>query len=1272
MPRTAPVPNIPAIPGMNPGIVVKAGGGAGGGGSAGKGNGKGGKKGAANGDGQESANGDGKDTGSCGQGAGAGCSNCGSHVTAGDPVDTDTGDVFTLPQHDVLLGGPFDLSIARVYNSRNQQRDVGLGFGWSMALAWTMELTRSSIVVGKPDGATVLFPLVAQGSTVESRGGWTLRATATGFVMDAKDGFYHHFTTYGNRALLEAIEDASANRVELEYDPAGLLVAGTDSAGRALRFERNRGGRIASIAVHNDETKWFETFVTYEYDANGDLRRVRHRGGYYMEYEYEEHRLSALTYPNGLRFFFLYDRQGRCTETWGNYIDGSDPALDDQLPLYLADNTTPAKGIYHTRIEYHDDGYREVVNAVEVKRLDYNEFGKLTRGVSGGAVTTRTYDEHGRCIARTDANGQITRHAYDERGRLIERIDPRGNTTSIGRDEHGRIISVTDSLGGTVEMAYDIYDNTIFYKDEEGAVSTYQYDQRGMMTSMVAPDGGRTTIEYDKHANPVRVTQPNAGVWTYAYDAFGHLISVTDPEMNVTRLELDDGFRVIAEHHPHGGVFRIGYDSMHNVTREQDADGTTVSKRYGGLDLLCETSSDRGYSFLHRYDREGRVVAAVNEKGERWQFELNALGGVTREVTFDGQDRTFRVDELNNCTRLTVGGRGNCSYSYDGNNNVTELAYEDGSVIFEYDANDRITVARNTDCETHFDRDLTGRVIREVQSFEGTRFEVEFTYDTGGRKIGCRSSFGYDERIQRDGMGAIHNHCLTSGTVITHDTDVFGRSIRMHLSPQAAVETQYHPMGWVVARTVNRRREVSSTSNECGFWLTHEFSLAGELRKTTRAGHTVEYDLDADSNVLSARIQGTLTEAFSYDERSNPAQVQPVSDGRVYGSGDQLKYFAGRDYEWDGAGRLVACRKTTDQGVELTIFHWSEAGDLRAIDLPNGHRLEFATDPFGRRVQKKHWSNAVAGQRALLARTVFVWAGPTMIQELHYGVQAGAQVTERRLYYYDDDEVPVAHETLVGELTSQAPQFETLFYVNDGNDTPTALVRANGETAATLTHSIWGKTQVSGTATTPLRFKGQYHDEESGLHYNRYRYYDPETGRYISADPLYGEGSDNLYRYCVNPLTWVDPLGLHTVTNVSLAFSPNGPTVTPQPRTTNRGKRGHFHSGYTARDPGKSDAHCQGMGRGQAYWESHTERKAMRWAEAEARRRRRSLKDAQLSMRGEQAPCNTCNKAMLAWTKRTGAKVTYTWPRGKSKTYSGGTATGSRRTPYSSLINEAL
>jgi RHS repeat-associated protein len=98
------------------------------------------------------------------------------------------------------------------------------------------------------------------------------------------------------------------------------------------------------------------------------------------------------------------------------------------------------------------------------------------------------------------------------------------------------------------------------------------------------------------------------------------------------------------------------------------------------------------------------------------------------------------------------------------------------------------------------------------------------------------------------------------------------------------------------------------------------------------------------------------------------------------------------------------------------------------------------------------------------------------------------------------------------------------------------MLNSAGQVVWAATLAAWGSVDerdaLSAEYDCPIRFQGQWFDQESGLHYNRYRYYDPSTARFISSDPIeldagYWEGSGaNLYAYAINPTTWLDPLGL--------------------------------------------------------------------------------------------------------------------------------------------------
>jgi RHS repeat-associated protein len=139
--------------------------------------------------------------------------------------------------------------------------------------------------------------------------------------------------------------------------------------------------------------------------------------------------------------------------------------------------------------------------------------------------------------------------------------------------------------------------------------------------------------------------------------------------------------------------------------------------------------------------------------------------------------------------------------------------------------------------------------------------------------------------------------------------------------------------------------------------------------------------------------------------------------------------------------------------------------------------------------------------------------------------------------------------------------FTICYYQNDQIGTPRELTDEHGTIKWAATYKTWGivetefidddveetfldgntikrvakqntKPMAQASAASrddvyqPLRFQGQYFDEETGLHYNRFRYYDPDVGRFVSQDPIGLQGGDNLYEYAPSPLGWIDPFGL--------------------------------------------------------------------------------------------------------------------------------------------------
>uniref|UniRef100_UPI001F3085A7 RHS repeat-associated core domain-containing protein n=1 Tax=Pseudomonas sp. LAM2023 TaxID=2800477 RepID=UPI001F3085A7 len=136
---------------------------------------------------------------------------------------------------------------------------------------------------------------------------------------------------------------------------------------------------------------------------------------------------------------------------------------------------------------------------------------------------------------------------------------------------------------------------------------------------------------------------------------------------------------------------------------------------------------------------------------------------------------------------------------------------------------------------------------------------------------------------------------------------------------------------------------------------------------------------------------------------------------------------------------------------------------------------------------------------------------------------------------YDFDQDPLWHT----EVKPQA--FDAIaWYQCDHLGTPMELTDEQGNVAWAGQYKAWGEVREERSAWAkqhglgnPIRFQGQYHDQETGLNYNRYRYYSPQTGRFVNHDPINYAGGLNLYLYAANPVTWIDPLGLARIKGIT-------------------------------------------------------------------------------------------------------------------------------------------
>lgn len=1169
---TAPAPNAGAPPGMCPGVATLAGGGGAGGSDAGAGGNGNGNGGGGGGDGK-GGNGDGKGAGGCGPGSGGGCPNPahggGGGTHAGDPIDPLTGRVYTIPQTDLPLVGPLVLALQRAYSSFAVDRDVGLGWGWNHSLGWAITRRRNALEIAPPFGVPVKCDIPAEGAVLPVRGVGLLRMVEERILMTEQDsGFFFQFEPVTARALqyrLTTVFDEPGNAIVLGYDEVGRLTTITDSAGRRADVRRNRAGLIEGFELATSKGRTV-AYRRYEYNDLGEMAAAIDGEGHRVSYLYDaKHRLVEETFATGKVVHFRYDKAGRCVESWVDYGGAPDPALADDVPTVLADGETKARGMLHVVLDYGDES-TIVYDSRQSKRFDRNDHG-LIDIASGPWVEALGYDGSGHVTAYSDPTKHVTRYERDSAGRLLGVTDPAGHHSAFRYDDSGRLIESVDELGVALRHAYDASGNLKETWDTLGVLLRCTHDARGLRTRAEMPNGAVTQWEHDAEGNLTTLVEPHGKPRRFEVDDIGRVLAFTDEEGYRTVFHYDSVNALRGVELPNGGVSRVELDAEGRPTSYQTPDGGVWRLSWGGHGCVHALAKPTGEVLCFRYDREGNLVRIVNERGEVHHIERDAGGRVISDRFFDGREYRYKLDAAGRLVAHHNGAGERTDLERDACGRVVKRAYDDRTAdTFAYDPVGRLVSADNGAVACAWEYDARGNMVRERRAHQGRTVTVESAYNAANQRIGIRTNFGHAVRYERDAMGQATRVVLVDGSVIERTFDALGREVLRSLPGGGHVICRYDGVGAMLERRIMGSAAASvaavapapawvgplpqGTTFAEGFVC----SVGGDmLDRWSSHGERERFAYDAAGRVVARTVaDGELREAYAYE--GTGLIVEPAGPVREYGAGGALLVRGKDRYSYDGESRRTsratvnAASPAASEAGAKTKYQWDGRGMLAAVALPDGSRVEHVYDTQGRRALKR-----VRRPDGARQETRFSWSGDDMIHEITWFMARGVAPAPVRAcaFVYDDDGSPLAHRETVW-IDGAPREGEWVHYALGPGDMPELLVGGEGSILARMRATVWGRVEPGGgdgagdpKATTPLRFPGQYHDQETGLHYNRYRFYDPEVGLYINADPLGLQGGLGAFEYARGmPFRITDPDGL----------VPVGTTVTSDQRDK-RGKR---------------------------------------------------------------------------------------------------------------------
>ncbi|APR75128.1 Rhs family protein [Minicystis rosea] len=1019
----------------------------------------------------------------------------------GHPVDVMTGRVLA-DAVDFELPGPIPIVFERNYDSRDRYEGP-LGPAWHHPLDVSVHETHEFQPVLKvrlPDGRESPHDALGVGESVwDPIDRYTLLRTKKGYRLTFWDGLSYHLEPVEDAHVthpLVKITDRCNNVVELHYCD-GRLAQVIDSVGRELEFE-TRGGRLRTVRLKLRDGGRLD-LVLYAYDVEGRLAAAYDPAGHASRYAYQGGVLVKETNRNGLSFHFeyqWYDPDGWCTRTWGdggiydrritydevNHVTLVDDSRDGRTHYYgnpagLVDRMIDPMGV-EARYEWHPHQYRRTA---EIDAL--------------GNRTEWTYDDHGNLVRKRDALGHETRWTYNDLDLPTERIDATGSVWKREYDSRGKPVRALNPLGEVTRFKHDRRGNLVRVEDAMGRHIVLRYAEAGELREVIDAEQHATRIELDARGLPVR-----------HIDALG----------GETRIQRDACGRPVAVRRPDGSVLRMAYDLEGNMTEHTDALGNVTRYRHGGFNKLVERIDPAGGVVQYVRDLEDDLVAVVNEAGERHELVRDAAGRIVRERGFDGRDLELRYDRAGRVCEMVNAQEKRTKIERDALGRVVKQIVPRKPVLgdplpkgedyeYGYDALGSLVGAKNDACEVVLSRDALGRIVEE--RCDG--HVVESRYDATGHRIERRTSLGHETSYDFDGNGGLIGVSFGTGALWgSFDALTTGGDTRPPWRATFARdalgnETERNLPGGVVSRwdreamgrpRVHRLVHRGAAMGAVGYrWRSTE-QLAGLI--DTQAGATW-FEHDARGYLVSAMQPDGSVQHRAPDAVGNVFR-SPMRDDRIYTKGGRLEEMGGIRYVHDADGQLT--EKVLPDGRSWK-YTWDLAGQLVEVTRPDGKTVTFVYDALGRRMRK-----TFAG-----TTTRYVWDGNDLVHEIVGDTVSATWVFEPGTF----------------ALVAKEERGKRYGVVTDHLGTPQMMADEAGALAWKAQLDVYGVTRNDvAAADYPWRWPGQYEDAETGLYYNRFRYYDPASGTYVSQDPIGLAGGLRAYGYVKSPATWSDPLGL--------------------------------------------------------------------------------------------------------------------------------------------------
>jgi RHS repeat-associated protein len=745
-----------------------------------------------------------------------------------------------------------------------------------------------------------------------------------------------------------------------------------------------------------------------------------------------------------------------------------------------------------------------------------------------GRTAKYTYNAQGSLATFTNPAGGTTQYTYDSNANLLTLTDPRGivqiqNTL----DASGRVVKQVRSDGGTLTFSYVVLNPIATVSpilssqvtDSNGVQTSYRFNVDGFLTDIVSTQGQTKHIVRQDGTNLRSGAIIASARWSYTYDPNGNLLSRTDPTGLTTAFTYDPVFNKLTSIvDPLGNATAISYDTKGNPLTITDANGNKTTYKYDPTGLLTQVSDALGSTTKFGYDSLGNQSSKTDALGYVTNYSYDGLSRLTQTTDALGRRTVFAYDPLGRLLTRTDAKGGVTTFTYDGDSNLISIKDAKGKVnAFSYDPMNRLqartdplgksdmrTWDTNGDLVQYVDRrgqtsnfhyDNLNRLVTETYS-DAT---VTRNYDFYGRLSQVSDSLSGVFTFTRDLAGRLLSSSTPFGSV-DYTYDVRGMMASRQVAGETLLSYSYDPVGNLTASSMTSasaafmydpRNALSSITRMNGVISTFAYDPAGRLTSITHSqgstvidSETYGYDAVGNRNSHSTAISQALI---------TPATIN------TYNAANQLTSFGSASNTYDANGNIA------QDGAVSNAYTWDGRNRLKSITTISGQTTTFTYDFTGQLIQQ-----ADAGPMLNLTKN-FILDNLTNV--------ASETASDGSSYS------TLVAKGMDSHLAVILSNGQVQYGLSDAINSTVATTDQSGKIIAPYFYEAFGLTTTMGTY--PFQFTGRTPIVGS-LYYNRARFYNSQTGRFVSEDPLGFAGSDvNLYWYARNhPGQVTDPAGL--------------------------------------------------------------------------------------------------------------------------------------------------